>query len=140
MKFKIRDPMRITVRVEGKAKRVREISAILDFNTHLSWILRLDAMHLGYNEVSNKPEDYRTIAASVVPEVLTMRGLEAGIVINLTKISIGNLSVGDIKAFILPQDIPRLVPFDMVLGRSFMNRFKTVIDPKAGYLTLTPLT
>ena len=137
MKFKIKDPMLISVRVKGRANRVREISALLDFNTHLSWILRLDAMHLGYAEVSNKPEDYKTIAGGIVPEVLTMRGLEMGIVVSLTEVSIGTLSARNVKAFILPQDVPRLAPFDMVLGRSFMNNFKTVIDPKAGYITLS---
>jgi hypothetical protein len=140
MKFKIKDPMRIMVRVEGKSKRVREISAILDFNCHLSWMLRLDAMHLGYGDVQNNPHDLKTIAASITPEILTIRGLEFGIMVNLTKVSIGDLSASNVKAFILPTDIPRLVPIDMVLGRSFLNNFKTVINPKEGYITITPLS
>lgn len=137
MKFKIKDPMLVMARIKGKTNRVREVTAILDFNNSMSWMIRLDAIHLGYSEAANRPEDYKTIADANVPEVLTIRSLELGIALNLAEVSIGDLSAKNVRAFILPVDIPRLIPVDLVLGRSFLNNFKMVFDPKAGYLTLT---
>ena len=63
--------------------------------------------------------------------------MELAIMINLTKISIGSIKAQNIKAFILPFNVPLNLPIDLVLGRSFLNNFKLTVDSKAGYLSLT---
>ncbi|MGI0092036.1 MAG: hypothetical protein ACREBS_10030 [Nitrososphaerales archaeon] len=137
MKFKIKDPMIMSARVKGKHNRVREISALLDFNCHHSWISRTDAVHLGYAEVDNRPEDYKSLAPKNTPEILTLRGLELGILVSLTEVSIGVLHAPYVDAFILALAPPLQLPVDLILGRSFLKNFKLVIDGKAGYLSLT---
>jgi hypothetical protein len=137
MRFKLTDPMIIKARVKGKFDRTREISALLDFNTKYTWILRLDAIHLGYVEANNRPEDYKSIAPNTTPEILSLRGMELSIMIDLVEVSIGNLKSKNVKAFILPYNVPLNLPIDLVLGRSFLKDYKLTIDPKAGYLSLT---
>jgi hypothetical protein len=137
MKLKLKDPMIITARVEGKQGRIRELSALLDFNTHFTWIFRLDALHLGYPEVNHRPEDYKSFSSSSTGEILSLRGIELSIQVQLTKISIGKLSASNIRAFILPLNVPLDFPIDLILGRSFLDKFRVVFDPKAGYLSLT---
>jgi hypothetical protein len=136
MKFKLKDPMIIAARVEGKQGRVRELSALLDFNTHYSWILRYDALQLGYPEVNHRPEDYKSLASWTTPEIITMRGIELSILVRLTKVSIGKLSATNVNTFILALNMPLDYPVDLVLGRSFLDKFKLAYDPKAGYLSL----
>lgn len=137
MKFKIKDPMIITARVKGKYNRVRELTALLDINCHYSWILRTDAVQLGYAEVDNRPEDYRSLAMRNTPEIITLRGLELTILVSLNEVSIGNLSARNVDAFILGHPTPLQLPVDLILGRTFLNNFKLVFDGKAGNLYLT---
>jgi len=137
MKFKIKEPMIIFARVKGKYKRVRELTALVDYNCHFSWILRTDAVHLGYPEVDNRPEDYKSFSSAKTPEILTLRGLELGISVSLTEVSIGKLRAKNVETFILGHPTPLQFPVDLILGRTFLKNFKLVIDSKAGYLYLT---
>ncbi|MCL4517647.1 MAG: hypothetical protein M1587_00445 [Thaumarchaeota archaeon] len=136
MKFALKDPMIIFARVKGKNGRVRELSGLLDFNSHFSWMLRKDAVDVGYPEAINRPEDYEAVAARRTPHLLSGRGLELGILVSLEEVSIGNLVAKNIEAVTLKMDFPMMLPLDLILGRNFLRNFTLTVDPKAGYLTL----
>jgi predicted aspartyl protease len=129
--------MMLMVRVKGRYNRVREVNALLDFNCHYSWMLRTDAVHLGYQEADNRPEDYKSLAPRSTPEVLTLRGLELGIMVTLTEVAIGTLKAKNVNAFILAHPTPLQLPVDLILGRTFLEKFKLVFDGKNGFLYLT---
>ncbi len=137
MKFKLRDPMYVFARVKGKNGKVRELRCILDFNSHYSWILRKDAVDVGYPEVINRPEDYEALAMNRTPHVLSARGLELGILANLAEVSIGELKAQNVDAITLKLDIPLLLPLDLILGRTFLNNFKFSVDPKTETLEIS---
>ena len=128
--------MILFARVKGKNGKVRELSTLLDFNSHYSWMLRKDGVDLGYPEVINRPEDYESVAMRRTPHVLSGRGLEQGILAQLNEVSIGILTVKNVEAIALKLDIPLMLPIDLILGRNFLNNFKLVVDPIAGSLTL----
>jgi len=128
--------MILFARVKGKNGKVRELSTLLDFNSHYSWMLRKDGVDLGYPEVINRPEDYESVAMRRTPHVLSGRGLEQGILAQLNEVSIGMLTVKNVEAIALKLDIPLMLPIDLILGRNFLNNFKLVVDPIAGSLTL----
>ena len=137
MKFKLTDPMYVFARVKGKNGKVRELRCTLDFNSHYSWILRKDAVDVGYPEVINRPEDYEALAMNRTPHVLSARGLELGILANLAEVSIGELKAQNVDAITLKLDIPLLLPLDLILGRTFLNNFKFSVDPKAETLEIS---
>ena len=136
MKFILKDPMIVFARVKGRNGRVRELSALLDLNSHFSWMLRKDAVDIGNPEAINRPEDYELVAARRTPHVISSRGLELGILVSLEEVAIGNLSVKKIDAITLKMDLPMMLPVDLILGRNFLENFVVTIDSKAGYLSL----
>lgn len=136
MKFALKDPMLIFARVKGQNGRVRELSALLDLNSHYSWMLRKDAVDVGYPEAINRPEDYEAVAARRTPHVISGRGLELGILVKLEEVSIGNLVAKKLDAITLKLDFPMMLPVDLILGRNFLENFTMMIDSKAGYLSL----
>jgi len=137
MIFKLKDPMILFARVRGKNGKIRELSTLLDFNAHYSWILRKDAVDLGYPQVINRPEDYESVAMQKTPHVLSGRGLEQGILAQLNEVSIGGITVKNVDAIALKLDIPLMLPIDLILGRNFLNNFKLNVDPAASTLALT---
>jgi len=136
MKFVLKDPMILFARVKGKNGKIRELSTLLDFNSHYSWMLRKDGVDLGYPEVINRPEDYESVAMRKTPHVLSGRGLEQGILAQLNEVTIGSLTARNVEAIALKLDIPLMLPIDLILGRNFLNNFRLVVDPIAGSLTL----
>jgi len=48
MRFALKDPMLVTIRVEGRYGAVRELSAVIDFNSPYCTVLSQDAIDLGY--------------------------------------------------------------------------------------------
>jgi hypothetical protein len=136
MLFDLKDPMILFARVKGKNGRVRELSSILDFNSHYCWILRKDAVDIGYPEVINRPEDYESIAMQRTPHVISARGLEQGILAKLSEVSIGDLTARDVDALAFKLDIPLMLPIDIILGRTFLDNFKLTVDPKSRTLEL----
>lgn len=137
MKFKLKDPMIVSARVKGKNGRVRELSTLLDYNSHFCWILRKDGVDLGYPEVINRPEDYEAVAMNRTPHVISARGLELGILATLSEVALGDLVAKNVDAIALKLDMALMLPVDLILGRTFLNNFKMEIDPKEGYLSLT---
>jgi hypothetical protein len=134
--FKLKDPMILFARIKGKNGKVRELSCILDFNAHYSWILRKDAVDLGYPEVINRPEDYEAVARNMTPHVLSGRGLELGILARLNEVSIGDLVAKNVDAIALKLDIPLMLPVDLILGRNFLDNFKMTVDARTSSLVL----
>jgi hypothetical protein len=136
MEFKLTDPMMLFAKVKGNNGKVRELSAILDFNWHYSWILVKEAVEIGHPEVLNRPEDYEAIAARRTPHVISQRGLELTIMTTLDEVTVGDLTAFKVDAIATKLDMPLMVPVDLVLGRTFLNNFTMTIDPKAGILSL----
>ncbi len=141
MRFPLKDPMLISTRMEGPNGFVREVSAVLDFNSPYCMILGHDALVLGYSQAANRPGDHIRMYPDQVPSVASMRGIERGVKIPLKKVSIGPLVATDVDALVLEFGIPRTVTFDLILGRSFLKNFKLTVDMKdgkKGYLSLLP--
>jgi hypothetical protein len=141
LRFPIKEPMVVSVRVEGKNGFVRELSAVLDFNSPYCMVLSQDAIVLGYSAAANKPSDHARYFPDEVPSMTGMRGIERGIKIPLKKVSIGPLAAIDVDALVFETGLPPKVYFDMILGRTFLKRFKFAVDlkdGKKGYLSLLP--
>jgi hypothetical protein len=137
MRFALKDPMLVTIRVEGKYGAVRELSAVVDFNSPYCTVLSQDAIDLGYPEGGNKHNERERTHPEETPRFSSMRGIDRGIQVKLHKVSIGSLSAKDVVAVVLELEHPRHITFDFVLGRSFLKHFKLAVDVKAGYLSLT---
>lgn len=140
LRLPLRYPMLISTRMEGRNRRVREVSAVLDFNAPYCVVLAPDAIDLGYPEAANKHTDEMRIHPERVPYFTTMRGIDRGIVVTLRRVSIGPLSVSEVDAVVLELQHPRFITFDMILGRTFLKDFKMSVRMKGegGYLSLVP--
>jgi hypothetical protein len=141
LRFPIKEPILVSVRVEGKNGYVRELSAVLDINSPYCMVLPQDAIVLGYSAAANKPGDQERYYPDEVPRMTGMRGVERGIKVSLKKVSIGPLAATDVDAVVFETGPPPNVHFDMILGRTFLKNFKFAVDLKGGkkgYLSLLP--
>ena len=136
MKFSLREPTLVMARVEGERGAVRELSAVLDFNTPYCTMLHQDAVDLGYPEAGNKHPDQERLTPERVPRFVEMRGIERGILVTVNKISIGPIVARDVETAILELETPRFIPFDLRLGRSFLKSCKMTVDVKNETVTL----
>jgi len=137
LKFPLKDPMLVFARVKGRNDKVREFNSVFDLNSPYCVIPPKHAVSLGFVEAAFRPRDWQKTHPRNVPYVLDLRGIERGILLKLPEISIGRLVARNIEAVVLEFEIPRQVPFDLVLGRSFLENFKLTLNPKAGFLSLT---
>jgi hypothetical protein len=141
VKFPLKHPMLVSTRIEGQNGRVRELSAVLDFNAPYCVVLAPDAIDLGYSEAANKHVDFTKSHPDRVPWFTSMRGIDRGLVVTLRKVSLGSLTVNEVDAVILELEHPRFITFEMILGRTFLKNFKLTVDMKKGkkgYLSLLP--
>jgi hypothetical protein len=130
LRFPVKEPMLVSVRVEGKNGYVRELSAVLDVNSPYCMVLSQDAIVLGYSAAANKPSDHARYYPDEVLSMTGLRGIERGIKIFLKKVSIGPLAVNDVEALVFENGPPPKVIFDMILGRTFLKNFKFAVDLK----------
>ena len=141
MRFPIKEPMVVSVRIEGKNGYARELSAVLDINAPYCMVLSQDAIVLGYSAAANKPNDHARYYPDEVPSMTGLRGIERGIKVQLKKVSIGPLAATDVDALVFETGLPPKVYFDMILGRTFLKNFKFAVDIKGGkkgYFSLLP--
>jgi hypothetical protein len=125
-------------RVEGPDGVVtRELSTILDPNFAYSVIFSKDAIDLGYREAAFRPKEFEKTHPESVPWVLEFRGIERTVKVRLAKVSVGRLVARDVDALIMELDLARMIPVDLILGRTFLKNFKMTTDIKAGYLSLS---
>jgi hypothetical protein len=136
MKFDLKDPMLVSARVEGVGGAVRELSSVIDFNSHYCVILNQDAVDLGYPNAANKHPDEERLHPETVHRFTSMRGIDRGIEVKLRKISLGGLVARNVSAVVLELEHPRHIMFDFVLGRTFLKNFKLTVDVKKGYVSL----
>ena len=125
-------------RVEGPEGAVtRELSTLLDPNFTYSVIFSRDAIDLGYPEAAFRPKEFEKTHPDRVPYVLEFRGIERSVLVKLAKVSIGTLSARDVDALIIELDLSRMIPVDLILGRTFLRHFKLSTDAEAGYMSLS---
>ncbi len=136
MKLLLADPMYVFARVKGPNGVVRELRAILDFNTPFCVMLSKDGVNLGYPEAALRPRDWEKSHPDRVPYIYDFRGIERSILVKLPEISLGRLTAKEVEAIVIELDLPRMLPVDLVLGRSFLTNFKLTLDWTKGYLTL----
>ncbi|MGD0637429.1 MAG: hypothetical protein ABSA72_05260 [Nitrososphaerales archaeon] len=139
MRFPLKDPMFVFARVRGRNGFVRELRAILDFNSPYCVLLSKDGLSLGYQEAALRPRDWRKNHPDMSPAILNFRGLERSIQVNLAEVSLGNIVAKDVGAVILELDLYRLLPFELILGRSFLDNFTLTLDARKGHLSLREL-
>ena len=133
--------MLLSVRLEGQNGRVRELSSVIDFNAPYCMVLFQDGIDLGYPEAANKPVNWGRIHPDRVPWFTTMRGIERGILVTLSKVSLGSLVAEKVDAVVLELAYPHFHTFEMILGCTFLKNFKLTVDMKNGkngYLSLLP--
>ena len=135
--FALKSPMTIIARVVGPRGVVRELSSILDFNSEYSAIFSRQALELGFNEGATTPRNWSIQHPDKVPILFDLRGIERGTMITLKTVSVGRLVAEDVDAVIFELDFPRMMPFDLVLGRTFLKHFRLTVDSRAGYVSLT---
>lgn len=137
MKFPLKDPMIVFARVKGLNGKVREFSSVLDFNSPYCVIPPKHAVNTGYVEAAFRPRDWQKSHPNNVPYLIDLRGIERSILVKLSEVSIGELVAKDVGAVILELETPRMLPVDMVLGRTFLERFELTLDAKKGFLSLS---
>jgi len=136
LRFPIKSPMLVAARLEGQNSYVRELSAVLDFNSPWCIIQRQDGIDLGYPEAANLVKQWEYVHPDRVPRFLTMRGIERGIKVTLRKVSVGRLVATDVDALVLEMQPTRLGTFEVILGVTFLKNFRLTVDMKNGYLSL----
>jgi len=124
-------------RVKGPHGRVRELSSVLDFNSAYCLMLRQDAVDVGYPEASYSHGTWRASHSDRAPLIVNLRGIERTILVTLKEVSLGEISARDVDAVILEYDQSPSIPFDMILGMSFLRNFKLEADPVSGYISLS---
>ncbi|MDG6916972.1 MAG: hypothetical protein JRN17_03980 [Nitrososphaerota archaeon] len=135
--FPVKDPMLVVCRIEGSNNHARELTALLDFNTTYTLMYAHDAIYLGYSDVANRAREWREIFPQKTPYVMSFRGIERGIMISLKRVSIGGLAAENVTTVSLEAEPSLLLPYDVVLGRSFLNNFKVTYDGKAKSLSIS---
>jgi hypothetical protein len=116
---------------------VRELSAVLDFNSpYCVFLVPRHAVNLGFVETAFRPRDWQKSHPGSVPYLLDLRGIERSILIRVPEVSLGKLVAKSIDAVVLELGVPRMLPFDLILGRSFLQDFRLTVDAKAGFLSL----
>ena len=136
MKFDLNDPFFVMARVEGLNGKVRELRAILDINSHFSLIFPVHAKTLGYEEAMAPISSYGKVFPNRVALYLGLLAIERGILINLKKVSIGKLEAENVET-VIPEIPPSMwLPFDLILGRSFLKNFRLTFDGRNKYLIL----
>lgn len=136
MRLPLTSPMMVTARVEGQYGIVREVTAILDFNAPYCTILRADAIDLGYPHAASRHVEEERHRPDRVITFTTMQGIQRGIVVKLTKVSLGQAVATDVEAVVLELSRPRLINFDFALGMTFLRNFRFAVDAKKGYVSL----
>ena len=131
--------MIVWCRVRGPRGRTRELSAVLDFNSAYCLMLRQDAIDVGYPEASHSHGTWRTARSDRAPLVVGLRGIERTILLTLKEVSIGELAARDVDAIVLEYDQSPSLPFDMILGWTFLRNFRLEVDPASSYLSLSHL-
>jgi hypothetical protein len=129
--------MVVYARVKGQNGKVRELSSVIDFNSPYCVVLvPRHAVNLGIIEAALRPRDLQKSHPNSVPYLLDLRGIERSILLKLPEVSLGKLVARSVDAVVLELGVPRMLPFDLVLGRSFLQNFKLTYDAKGGFLTL----
>ncbi len=137
MRFALKEPMTVICRIEGPTGVARELSAILDFNSTYCLLFAKDAIDIGYPAAASRPREWRGVYPDQAPYLLGLRGIESSILVRLKKVSVGNLVFENVEATALGMEPARMLPFDMILGRSFLKNVKLSFDGDAGYLTIS---
>lgn len=136
MRFALKTPMLVSVRVEGKYGAVREVSSLLDFNAPYCTILFQDAIDLGYPEGGNKHQDEERMNPERAPRFTSMQGIQRGIKVTLDKVSLGSIVATNVEAVVMELEVPRFITYDFVLGRSFLKHCKVTVDVNRGYVSI----
>jgi hypothetical protein len=136
MRLKWREPMIVWCRLRGPKGAARELRALIDHNYHYCLILRQDAIDLGYPETSYRHGGWYEFRPDRAPLVVTFRGIERTILINLTEISVGKLRARNVPTVVLEYDVPPMAPVDVILGLTFLEKFRITIDPESGVMSL----
>ncbi len=137
VEFKLKDPMIVSSRIKGLNGRIRELNTILDFNWHYSYLMKMDALELGYSSASYRPQEYTSVKPHEVSTVMGMRGIELCTLIKLNEVSIGDVKATDVEAIVYHIETPTILPVDVILGQNFLKKFKVTIDSASGNLFLT---
>lgn len=137
MRLPLKEPMILMSRVQGPGGAVtRELSSVLDPNFAYSVIFSRDAIDLGYPEAALRPKEFEKSHPERVPYILEFRGIERSVMVRLAKVSIGKLVARDVDALVTELDLARMMPVDLILGRTFLKNFKLTVDARKGYLSL----
>lgn len=137
MKFDLKQPMTVFARVEGQSGVARELSAIIDPNSTYCLLFAKDAIDLGYPQAANRAREFRSVRPDECPYLLGMRGIESSILFTLKKVGVGNLSFENVKAISLEMEPARMLPFDMILGQSFLKNTTIHYDGKNNIMSIS---
>jgi predicted aspartyl protease len=129
-------PITVWCRIKGLNGKSRELKGLIDFNYQFCLMPRQDAMDLGYSDASQRHKGWYETRPDRAPLVLTFRGIERTIQINLKEIVVGRLVAKDVDTVVLEYDPPSLSPIDVILGWSFLQNFRITVDPKSKFLSL----
>lgn len=136
MKFHLEDPMIVFARVKGPNGHTRELKSVLDFNSPFCLIFAKDALGLGFPEAVIRPRDWQKTHPDRVVYVLDFRGIERTVLMKMPKISLGKMGVANVETGVYEVALPHTLPFDLILGRSFLENFRITIDSDKNYISM----
>ena len=136
MRIPLENPTFVFARVKGRNGAFRDLRAVLDFNAPYCLLFSKDGLSLGYTEAVLRPRDWQKNNPQLAPVVLNFRGLERSILLGLEEVSLGSLVARNVGAVVLELELYRLLPMEMILGRSFLDNFILTVDAGKGYISL----
>ena len=127
MIFPIASPMLVYAKFKGPNGLRRELRTLVRPGAPYCMIDRDDAARMGYPQalLEPGPMQYEMRNASV-PLISTAMGFIEGPLFTFPEISLGALSVKDVK--ILCYDLPDATHIDAVLGETFLRNFSVSFD------------
>ncbi len=136
MRFALNKQMSLFAKVKGPNGHVSELNCLLDPNTPFTVLFTRDGVNLGFPEAALRPRDWQKLHPDRVVYIAGLRGIEMTTALELTEIRLGDLVARNVKTVVLEMGLPRMFPFEMILGRSFLDNFKLTLDPQKGVLKL----
>jgi predicted aspartyl protease len=125
---------RLFVQVFGESGKMRELMAVIDPASVDVVIPRVDALHLGYPAYLDLAADKQSLNVTLG---LTLSSLIEVAEFPLAELRVGEISLKGVSA--VAYDTPLQAGVDVILGCSFLERFRTTIDYERKLLTLEEL-
>ena len=132
MRFALNKQMSLFAKVKGPNGHVSELNCLLDPNTPFTVLFTRDGVNLGFPEAALRPRDWQKLHPDGVVYIAGLRGIEMTTALELTEIRLGDLVARNVKTVVLEMGLPRMFPFEMILGTLLPRQLQADARPAEG--------